>query len=110
MKKSTMKSIVSYIVDNDIAELSEVKDEILAELAKDEEKAQANRELYAQAREVVIPALSDTPVTINELFAEVERNLPSGFSKGKVQYAIGHYWVNDVNVIPGNPNTYTRKV
>lgn len=107
MKKSTMQSLVTYLTET--GALPEVRDEIVAELNKGEAKAQANRDLYAEAKDVVLGALTDTPVTIGELYAEIEETLPAGFSKGKVQYAITRLWADEVTKIEGKVNTYTRK-
>ena len=109
MKKTSLQSLVNYIDTNAVAELADVRDEIVAELAKGEAKAQANRDLYAQAHDVVIGALSDTPVTIGELYDEIANDLPEGFSKGKVQYAITRLWADEVVKTEGKVNTYSRK-
>jgi len=109
MKKVSLQSLVSFIDSIDAPQdIKEIRDEIANELAKGAEKAQANRDLYAQAHDVVISALSATPVTIGELYAEVENDLPEGFSKGKVQYAITRLWANEVVKHEGKVNTYTR--
>ena len=109
MKKVSLQSLVSFIDSIDAPQdIKEIRDEIASELAKGAEKAQANRDLYAQAHDVVIGALSDTPVTIGEIYAEVENDLPEGFSKGKVQYAITRLWANEVVKHEGKVNTYTR--
>ena len=110
MKKSTMKSLVSYIDSNDIVELFPVRDEINAELAKGEAKAQANRDLYDEAKDIVLGALSDTPVTISELYEDVVDKLPEGFTKSKMQYAITRLWTDEVTKTEGKVNTYSRKV
>ena len=111
MKKTTMNTIVNYINDNAIEDLYEVRDEIVAELNKGAEKAQANRDLYEQAHEVVIAALANVtaPVTIGELFDEVAPNLPEGFTKGKVQYAVTRLWVDEIVKTEGKVNTYSLK-
>ena len=110
MKKSTMNAIVSYINDNAVTELFEIRDELVAELNKGAEKAQANRDLYAEVHDIVMNALStETPVTIGELYDEIAENLPSGFSKGKVQYAITRLWVDEVVKHEGKVNAYTLK-
>ena len=119
MKKSTMKFLVSYLNDqiclNGGEEYTEemlvsASDEIAAELARDEAKAQANRNLYAVAHDIVMNALPlETPVTISELFDEIEDKLPDGFSKGKVQYAITRMWADEVNKVDGKVKGYTRK-
>jgi hypothetical protein len=109
MKKVSLQSLVSFIDSIDAPQnIKEIRDEIANELAKGAEKAQANRDLYAQAHDVVIGALSATPVTIGELYAEVENDLPEGFSKGKVQYAITRLWADEVVKHEGTVNTYTR--
>ena len=109
MKKSTLQSLVSYLNGETITNLDEIRDELVAELNKGEAKAQANRDLYAQAKDIVLNALSDTPVTIGELYAEVENDLPEGFSKGKVQYAITRLWADEVEKTEGKVNTYALK-
>ena len=109
MKKVSLQSLVSFIDSIDAPQdIKEIRDEIANELAKGAEKAQANRDLYAQAHDVVIGALSATPVTIGELYTEVENDLPEGFSKGKVQYAITRLWADEVVKHEGKVNTYTR--
>lgn len=109
MKKVSLQSLVSFIDSIDAPQdIKEIRDEIANELAKGAEKAQANRDLYAQAHDVVIGALSDTPATIGEIYAEVESDLPEGFSKGKVQYAITRLWADEVVKHEGKVNTYTR--
>lgn len=109
MKKVSLQSLVSFIDSIDAPQdIKDIRDEIANELAKGAEKAQANRDLYAQAHDIVIGALSATPVTIGELFTEVENDLPEGFSKGKVQYAITRLWADEVVKHEGKVNTYTR--
>ena len=108
MKKATMNTILSLISTIDTPEAEEVRAEITAELNKGAEKAEANRQLYDAAKAVVMDALGETPVTINELYEEVEGDLPEGFSKGKVQYAITRLWADEVKRIEGNPNTYCK--
>ena len=109
MKKSTMQSLVSYLNGETVDNIAEIKAEIEAALAKGAEKAQANRDLYAQAKSVVLGALSETPVTIGELYDEIANDLPEGFSKGKVQYAITRLWADEVVKTEGKVNTYSRK-
>ena len=111
MKKATMNAIVNYINTNAVEELYEVRDELIAELNKGEAKAQANRDLYAEAHDIVMGALStETPATIGELYEEIAEDLPEGFSKGKVQYAITRMWIDEVVKHEGKINGYTRKV
>lgn len=118
MKKATMIAVVNYLTNNlSYADENEKEflqttiDELNAELSKGEAKAQANRDLYAQAHDVIMNALPiDTPVTIAELYEEVAENLPDGMTKGKVQHAITRMWVDEVVKHEGKTNGYTRKV
>ena len=110
MKKVSLQSLVSFIDSIDAPQdIKEIRDEIANELAKGAEKAQANRDLYAQAHDVVIGALSATPVTIGELFDEVASELPEGFTKGKLQYAVTRLWVDEIAKTEGKVNTYSLK-
>ena len=107
MKKTTMQTIANYIAN--VPELSAEYDELRAELDKGAEKAAANRELYASAHDAVLAAITTEPRTINEIWDACADNLPEDFKKNKVQYALLHYWndevVKDTN---GKVNTYRR--
>lgn len=104
-----MNTILSLIATIDTPEAEEVRAELTAELNKGAEKAEANRKLYEQAKEIVLSELGDTPVTVAELYEAVEDKLPEGFTKAKVQYALGHYWEAEVVKHEGKVNSYTIK-
>lgn len=89
-----MTTIAAYI--KNVPELANEYAELAAELSKNEAKAQANRELYATAHDVVMAHLGTEPVTVTDLFAACESELPDGFSKSKVQYALLNYWNEEV--------------
>lgn len=91
-----MKSLVAYLNGEAITNLDEIKAELQAELDKGEAKAQANRDLYSTAHDVVMAHLDSTPVTVTDLFTACESELPDGFSKSKVQYALLNYWSDEV--------------
>ena len=110
MKKATMNAIVNYINDNAVTELFDIRDELVAELNKGAEKAQANRDLYAEAHDIVMEALpTETPVTIGELYDEIADRPPDGMTKGKVQYAVTRLWVDEITKVEGKVNGYCRK-
>lgn len=94
MKKNTMTTIANYI--KNVPELATEYAELAAELSKNEAKAQANRELYIAAHDVVMAHLTDTPVTVADLFTACEGELPEGFSRSKIQYALLNYWDDEV--------------
>ena len=112
MKKVSLQSLVSFIDSIDAPqEIKVVRDEIVAELAKGAEKAQANRDLYESAHDVVMNGLrmASAPVTIGELYESIADELPDGFSKGKVQYAITRLWADEVVKTEGKVNSYSVK-
>ena len=89
----------------------EILSEIETELNRGAEKAQANRELYASAHDVVIEALrtATAPVTMGELYEAVADELPDGMTKGKVQYAVTRLWVDEIAKVEGKVNAYTLR-
>ena len=111
MKKSTMQSLVNYFAfQNGLpSDVADAVDELKAELAKNEEKAQANRTLYAQAHDVVMAHLSANAMTVAELYEACKDELPEGMSKSKVQYALLNYWASEVvKANDGKVNTYAK--
>ena len=109
MKKATLKSLVAYLNGETVDNIAEIKAELEAELAKDAERKQATADTYAQAKDIVLGALSDTPVTISELYDEIANDLPSGFTKSKVQYGLTRLWKDEVTKTEGKVNSYSRK-
>lgn len=107
MKKTTMNAILSLIATIDTPEAEAVREELKAEIAKNAEKADANRKLYDEAKAVVLSELGDTPATATELYEAVADKLPAGFTKAKVQYALAHYWNDAVVKHEGKVNSYT---
>ena len=108
MTKNMMKSLVAYLNGETVTNIAEIKASLEAELAKGEAKAQANRELYATAHDVVIGALTDKPVTLAELWEAVKDTVPEGMSKSKVQYALRELWATEVIKIEGKVNEYRK--
>jgi len=111
MKKSTMIALVSYLNGATVDNLDEIKAELEAELNRNAEKAAANRELYEAAKSVIFEGfrVAGTPITIAELYEEIKDELPDGFSKSKVQYAVTRLWTDEVTKVEGKTNSYTLK-
>ena len=109
MKKSTMIALVSYLNGATVDNLDEIKAELEAELNRNAEKAAANRELYEAAKSIIFEGfrVAGAPVTIAELYEEIKDELPDGFSKSKVQYAVTRLWANEVTKVEGKTNSYT---
>ena len=109
MKKATLNAIYETLKTMDYD--PEILSEIETELNRGAEKAQANRELYASAHDVVIEALrsATAPVTMSELYEAVENDLPDGMTKGKVQYAVTRLWVDEIVKTEGKVNAYSLR-
>ena len=107
MKKATLSAIYDALkaIDFDADMLAEVE----KDLTKGDAEKAKNAEVYEQAKPIVLGALSDIPVTLGELYDEVVNELPEGFTKGKVQYAITRLWADDVTKVEGKVNSYARK-
>lgn len=108
MKKATMNTILSLIANIDTDEANAVRNELNAELNKGAEQKAQNDALYEAAKAVVMNELGDTPVTISELYEAVEGQLPEGFTKGKLQYAVTRLWKDEIVRIEGKVNTYRK--
>lgn len=106
MKKATMQTILSLINTIESPEADAVREELTAELNKDAERKAQNADLYESAKSIVMEELSETPVTIGELYEALKEKLPEGFSKGKLQYAVTRLWTSEIRKIEGKVNTY----
>lgn len=109
MTKTTMTTILSLIASIDTPEAQEVRETLTAELNKDAERKAQTAELYETVKPIVFGALSETPVTIGELFTEIEDALPEGFTKSKLQYAVTRLWKDEVTKVEGKVNSYAIK-
>lgn len=108
MKLSTIKSLVSFLNGETVTNLDEIKAELETELNKGA-VAKAEKDAgYEAAWDIVrgVFALTTAPLTVAEIFEQVEEALPEGFTKGKVQYGLTHQWADRVVKIEGKPNTY----
>lgn len=116
MKKATMIAIANYLSEN-VQYANDIEKEFLttalAELDADinrgaEAKAAKTAE-YDAVKDVILGALTETPATIAEIFDAVKDELPQGFTRNKVQYAITRLWADGVAKFEGKPNTYAIK-
>ena len=109
MKKATMTAILSLIASIDTPEAQEVRDELNAELNKGAEKKAQTAELYEAVKPIVFRELSETPVTIGELYEAVANELPEGFTKAKLQYAMTRLWKDELTKVEGKVGSYCLK-
>ena len=106
MTKNTMNTILSLIANIDTDEANEVREVLTAELNKGAERKAQTAELYETVKPIVFGALTETPATISEIFNEIEGELPEGFTKSKLQYAITRLWKDEVTKVEGKVNGY----
>ena len=111
MKNSTIKTIYAILTgaNTDEAEKLAVIRELEDDFAKQAEKASAKLDTYEAIHDVVMAHLNDKPMTVAEIFAACESELPDGTTKNKVQYGLLNYWKDEVVKIEGKPNQYRRK-
>ena len=111
MKKSILESLYKYLNGNTNVDLTEARAEITAEYEKQAAKANAKAAEYEAAKPIVLAGLTTEPQTLAELYEAVKDNLPDGFTKSRMQYALMHYW-GDVTLtvrVDGQPNAYIIK-
>lgn len=98
MTKATLTALVNYLTEKNDDYMMDVLNELTTELNRNAVKAQANRELYALAHDVAMAGLrrAGNPVTAGELYDEVADELPEGFTKGKLQYALSRLWGDEL--------------
>lgn len=108
MRKNTYSVVYNFLTSNGF-DNAEILAEFEKELNRNAEKASASASLYDAAKAVVMENLGTTPVTIGELYDAIEKELPEGFTKGKLQYAMTRLWVDDLLKVEGKVNTYARK-
>jgi len=108
MKKATLIAIKDALTNYGYMN-SDVLSELNREITKGDAEKAKNAELYEAAKPVILGALTETPVTIAELYDEIANELPDGFSKSKVQYAVTRLWTDEVTKVEGKVNAYARK-
>ena len=106
MKKVSLQTILDTLTSIDFD--NEILDEIRAELTKGDARKAATAQGYEDAHDVIVGALTNTPATVAEIYDAVKNDLPDGFGKGKVQYALTHLWQDEIVKVEGKPNGYRK--
>ena len=111
MKKNTITALYNYFVKNDdTIDLSAVVEDIRTEYEKSAAKTTAKMDAYEQAKPVVFSAIANAPLTVKDIFAVCENELPDGFTANKIQYGLLHYWTNEVVKIDNGKAPFTYQV
>ena len=109
MKKATLETIRTALTDLGYAD-ADVLAELDAELNKGAEEKAARAAAYAGIHDVVVDNLTETPVSLTDLWPEIEGEVTAkGMTKHNVQYALNNLWQDEIVKIVGKPNTYRRK-
>lgn len=108
MKKATLSTIYSALLDSGYESTDPIMEEISKELNRGEAQKAKNAEAYDALHDVVIGALGDAPATVAEIWEAIEDEVPEGVTKGKVQYALTHLWGDEIVKVEGKPNGYRR--
>lgn len=107
MKNTSYATVYAFLTANGF-DNAEILAEFEKELNRNAEAKQAKEALYAEAKPIVLDAM-DTPATITEIFEAVKDELPEGFTKGNLQYAVTRLWKDEIEKTEGKVNTYSRK-
>ena len=108
MKKATLETIRTALTDLGYAD-ADVLAELDAELNKGAEEKAARAAAYAGIHDVVVDNLTETPVSLTDLWPEIEGEVTAkGMTKHNVQYALNNLWQDEIVKIQGKPNTYRR--
>jgi hypothetical protein len=110
MKKATLEAIRDALINYGMDTEADMMKELDAELSKGAEEKAARAAAYESIHSLIVDNLSDTPVTCADLFSEIESDVTArGMTKHNVQYALNNLWSEEIEKIPGKPNTYRRK-
>ena len=109
MKKATLQEIHDLLVHWDECP-EHLIEEISAELNRGAAEKEARDAAYESIHSLVVDNLTDTPVTVADLYAEIGEEVEArGLNKPKVQYALNSLWQDEILKVPGKPNKYARK-
>ena len=108
MKNITLQSIRTILTSIDAEKYATEIAELDKELNRGAERKQATADAYEAMHDVIVSNLSETPVTLSELFEAIEGELPECTTKGKVQYALTRLWQDEIVKVDGKPMMYKR--
>lgn len=110
MKKATLEAIRDTLLDLGVKDTDPMVVELTAELNKGAEEKAARAAAYEGIHDIVVDNLTDTPVSLTDLWGEIEGEVTAkGMTKHNVQYALNNLWQGEIVKIVGKPNTYRRK-
>lgn len=109
MKKATLEAIRNTLIDLGVNDTDPMVVELNAELNKGTEEKAARAAAYEGIHDIVVDNLSETPVSLTDLWPEIEGDVTAkGMTKHNVQYALNNLWQDEIVKIAGKPNTYRK--
>lgn len=111
MKKATLEAIRDALINYGMDTEADMMKELDAELNKGAEEKAARDAAYEGIHSLIVDNLPDgNAIPCSELYAEIESEvIAKGMSKGQVQWALNNLWQDEIEKIPGKPNTYKRR-
>lgn len=93
MKKNVFEMVVAMVNGQNVENMEYLREEINAEWARMTKKANTNRTIYENAKEIAFELMNGAePMTVKELYVMGEDRWSEGFTPSKLQYAMIHYW------------------
>lgn len=109
MKKQTLETIRTALINAGYESTDPIMVELDAELNKGAAEKAARAEAYEGIHSLVVDNLSETPITCADLFGEIEAEVTAkGMTRHNVQYALNNLWQDEIVKVAGKPNTYRR--
>ena len=109
MKKVTLETIRTTLVDLGVDATDPMIAELDAELNKGAEEKAVRAAAYESIHDIIVDNLSETPVPCADLWKEIEGEVSAkGMNRHNVQYALNNLWQDEIVKIAGKPNTYRR--
>ena len=96
MKKNVLEMVVALVNGQPVADMDTLRMEVNAEWAHVNAKRQANQEIYDAAHEVALEVMRGKEMSVKDIFAAGEGKWPDTFNAAKVQYALLHYWNDEI--------------
>lgn len=109
MKVSTLSAIYTALTNYGYANETVMTD-LYAEIHKGDKVKAEKAALYEDAKPIVfgVFALTDKPLPVAEIWESIEGEVPEGFTKSKLSYALTHQWADEVVKVTGKTNAYTK--
>ena len=110
MKISTLTAISAVLSSIDFANKDAIMSELSTELHRNDAVKEAKAALYEAAKPIVMEVFeqTDAPLSVAEIWEAIEGNVPDGFTKSKLSYALSRLWGDSVKAEKGRVMGYTK--